>query len=143
MAVVIIRACDDVALARVLFTEYLKATIEETGLPNPEELPGVLEMMRRDIEHLPGPYVAPDGTILFAWLAEAPAGSVGVARVDERTAEIRRLWVRPTARRAGADGRRARSRRGARLPARRARRRAITGRGAGAVWWWAVEDLNL
>jgi ribosomal protein S18 acetylase RimI-like enzyme len=98
---VVVRACDDVALARVLFTEYLEGTIEETGLPNPEESPGVLEMMRRDIDHLPGPYVAPDGTILLAWSSDAPAGSVGLARIDEHTAEIRRLWVRPTARRAG------------------------------------------
>lgn len=96
-----VRTCDDVALARELFTEYLEGTIAETGLPNVEESPGVLEMMRRDIERLPGPYAAPHGTILVAWLADAPAGSVGLARIDERVAELRRLWVRPTARRAG------------------------------------------
>jgi hypothetical protein len=53
---VVIRACDDVALARVLFTEYLEGTLEETGLPDPEDSPGALEMMRRDIERLPEPY---------------------------------------------------------------------------------------
>ena len=96
-----VRPLDDVDLARQLFTEYLDGTIEETGLPNHEESPGVLEMMRRDIDDLPGPYVAPDGVLLVAWLAGAAAGSVGLARIDERTAEIRRLWVRPAARRAG------------------------------------------
>jgi ribosomal protein S18 acetylase RimI-like enzyme len=97
----VVLECTDVALARVLFTEYLEATIEETGLPDPDESPGVLEAMRRDIDDLPGPYVTPDGTILLARLDDAAAGSVGLARIDERTAEIRRLWVRPAARRAG------------------------------------------
>jgi ribosomal protein S18 acetylase RimI-like enzyme len=96
-----VHPCDDVELARQLFTEYLDATIEETGLPNPEESPGVLEAMRRDIDDLPGPYLAPDGVLLVAWHNGVPAGSVGLARIDERTAEVRRLWVRPTARRAG------------------------------------------
>ena len=92
---------EDVSLARVLFTEYLQATIEETGLPNPEESPGVLEWMRSDIEALPGPYVAPDGALLYARVGGEVAGSVGLARLDPTTAEVRRLWVRPPFRRGG------------------------------------------
>jgi ribosomal protein S18 acetylase RimI-like enzyme len=97
----VVSDCDDIALARRLFTEYLEATIEETGLPNPEQSPGVLEAMRSDIETLPGPYVAPDGALLVARLGDAPAGSVGLARLDETTAELRRLWVRAGYRRGG------------------------------------------
>lgn len=93
--------CADIALARVLFTEYLEATIEETGLPNPEESPRVLEWMRSDIDALPGPYVPPEGALLVARVGDAAAGSVGLARVDATTAELRRLWVRPSFRRAG------------------------------------------
>jgi putative acetyltransferase len=97
----VVTDCDDLPLARKLFTEYLEGTIEETGLPKPEESPGVLEWMRRDIEALPGPYVAPDGALLVASLDGAPAGSVALARIDDDRVEIRRLWVRPHARRAG------------------------------------------
>ena len=93
--------CDDIPLAQELFTEYLRATIEETGLPNPEQSPGVLEWMRSDIEVLPGPYVAPDGALLVAHVDDAAAGSVGLARLDATTTEVRRLWVRPPFRRAG------------------------------------------
>lgn len=98
---IVVTDCDDVALVQQLFTEYLDGTIAETGLPNPEQSPGVLEAMRLDITQLPGPYVAPDGALLVAWIGERPAGSVGLARVDEHAVEVRRLWVRHEFRRAG------------------------------------------
>jgi putative acetyltransferase len=93
--------CEDTPLARALFTKYLEATIEETGLPGPKESPAVLEWMRADIDALPRPYVPPAGTILLARAGDEPAGSVGPARLDDTTAELRRLWVRPPFRRAG------------------------------------------
>jgi len=98
---VVVAECTDLALARELFTEYLEGTIAETGLPNPEQSPGVLELMRLDIARLPGPYVAPDGALVVAWIGNDAAGSVGLARVDERAVEVRRLWVRHQFRRAG------------------------------------------
>jgi ribosomal protein S18 acetylase RimI-like enzyme len=97
----VVSDCDDILLARELFTEYLEATIEETGLPGPKESPGVLEWMRADIEALPRPYTAPDGALLVARVGDAPAGSVGLARLDASTTELRRLWVRPRFRRRG------------------------------------------
>ena len=97
----VVTECRDMALARQMFTEYLDGTIEETGLPNPDDSPGVLAALRRDIEQLPGPYVEPNGALLVASLDDAPAGSVGLARIDEHSVEIRRLWVRPGARRTG------------------------------------------
>lgn len=94
--------CTDLALARVLFTEYLEATIEETGLPNEQDSPGVLTRMRNDIAALPGPY-APEvgGALLAARNDGAVAGSVGLARIDDATVELCRLWVRPRHRRDG------------------------------------------
>jgi hypothetical protein len=62
----VVSDCDDIPLAQRLFTEYLEATFEETGLPNPQDSPDVLEWMQADIEALPGPYVAPDGALLVA-----------------------------------------------------------------------------
>ncbi len=93
--------CDDIPLARTLFREYLEATIEEIGLPNPEESPTVLAGMRADIDALPWPYVPPNGALLVARMGDAAAGSVGLARLDATTTELRRLWVRPSFRRAG------------------------------------------
>jgi hypothetical protein len=60
---VVVSDCDDIPLARVLFREYLEGTIEETGLPNPDESPTVLEWMRAEVDALPGPYVPPDGAL--------------------------------------------------------------------------------
>jgi ribosomal protein S18 acetylase RimI-like enzyme len=91
----------DLSLVRELFTEYLDATIAETGQPNPDDSPEILAGMRRDIERLPGEYVSPDGALLVAWVDDVAAGSVALARIDDARAEIRRLWVRPTFRRRG------------------------------------------
>ena len=97
----VVADCEDLPLARELFREYLEATIEETGLPNSLDSPGVLQWMEADIDALPGPYVEPEGTLLVACIGDDVAGSVGLARLDDTTAEIRRLWVRPQFRRGG------------------------------------------
>jgi ribosomal protein S18 acetylase RimI-like enzyme len=98
---VMVAECADLPLARRLFGEYLHATIAETGLPDPDGSPAVLAAMRREIERLPGPYAAPHGALLVASRADTAVGSAGLARIDEHRAEIRRLWVRPEARRRG------------------------------------------
>jgi len=98
---VVVSDCDDIPLARVLFREYLEGTIEETGLPNPDESPAVLEWMHAEVDALPGPYVPPDGALFVARVGDGAAGSVGMARLGTDTTEVRRLWVRPAFRRAG------------------------------------------
>jgi len=81
--------------AAVLVFEYMAATLAETGRAVPAgigELPAVLE---RECRNLPFVYRAP-GALFIADRGGQPCGCVGLARCSqERTAEIRRLYVRP------------------------------------------------
>jgi ribosomal protein S18 acetylase RimI-like enzyme len=85
--------CDDFPLARELFREYLYATQEETGYPRPGD--GIFEYLLTELDGLPGVYQPPDGALLLARVGDASAGSVGLARVDDTSVEMKRLWVRP------------------------------------------------
>jgi ribosomal protein S18 acetylase RimI-like enzyme len=84
---------DDDATALVF--EYMAATQAETGRAVPGgigELPAVLQRECRD---LPAVY-RPPGALLIAGHGSQPVGCVGLApRSDERTAEIKRLYVQP------------------------------------------------
>lgn len=51
-----------------------------------------------EIRALPGVYAEPSGAVLLAQLMGAPAGCVAIKPVDESTAEMKRLFVRPEAR---------------------------------------------
>jgi len=81
--------------AAALVFEYMAATLAETGRAPPAgigELPAVLE---RECRNLASTYRAP-GALLIADCGGQPCGCVGLARCsEERTAEIRRLYVRP------------------------------------------------
>ena len=81
--------------AAALVFEYMAATQAETGQPVPagiSELPAVLQRECRD---LPAVY-RPPGALLIAGHGGQPAGCVGLAPCPaERTAEIKRLYVRP------------------------------------------------
>ena len=68
-------------------------------------------------EHAAADFAAPDGAFVVGWEDGEPVACGGVIRYDETTAEIRRMYVAPSARGRGLS----------RAPARRAR-----GRGAGA-----------
>jgi putative acetyltransferase len=48
-----------------------------------------------ELEGLPAPYAAPDGARLLAYVDDEPAGCVAVRRFGTRTAELKRLYVRP------------------------------------------------
>lgn len=81
--------------ATSLVFEYMAATQAETGQAVPggiSELPAVLQRECRD---LPAIY-RPPGALLIASHGSQPAGCVGLAPCsDERTAGIKRLYVRP------------------------------------------------
>lgn len=81
--------------AAALVFEYMAATQAETGQPVPagiSELPAVLQ---RECHDLPAVY-RPPGTLLIADHGGQPAGCAGLAPCsDERSAEIKRLYVRP------------------------------------------------
>ncbi len=82
-----IAVADDVDLVRTLFREY------EAGL-------GVslcFQNFDEEVAQLPDGYDA----LLVAWLDGEPAGCIGVRRFDDRACEMKRLYVRPSARGAG------------------------------------------
>jgi len=51
-----------------------------------------------ELRDLPGPYAAPSGTLVLARSDGDVVGCVGVRPIDERTAEMKRLYVRPSGR---------------------------------------------
>jgi ribosomal protein S18 acetylase RimI-like enzyme len=84
-------AAADIDEVRTLFREYadsLGVDLEYQGFE--EELRG-----------LPGDYAPPSGMLLLARDADTPAGCVAVRRIDDRIAEMKRLFVRPAARGSG------------------------------------------
>ena len=87
--------------AAALVFEYMAATQAETGRAVPAgigELPAVLQ---RECRTLPAVY-RPPGALLVADHDGQPAGCVGLAPCSaERTAEIKRLYVRPAYRGTG------------------------------------------
>jgi ribosomal protein S18 acetylase RimI-like enzyme len=82
----------DLDAARRLFRAYAESLAFDLDFQNFEA----------ELDRLPGPYAAPDGTLL---LAEADDAAVGVVALqplaDEGACEMKRLYVRPGHRRAG------------------------------------------
>lgn len=57
-------------------------------------------LLESDVEHLQR-FFPPEGRLLLAYEDEAAAGCCGVQTIGPRTAEIQRMYVRPTFRRRG------------------------------------------
>lgn len=51
-----------------------------------------------ELDGLPGDYSPPGGCLLVAWMDGTPAGIVAYRRLDERTCEMKRLYVQARAR---------------------------------------------
>lgn len=80
---------DDV---RALFAEYAASLPFDLGFQGfGDELAG-----------LPGDYAPPRGRLLVARTAERSVGCVALRPLEDDTAEMKRLWVRPAARGTGA-----------------------------------------
>jgi ribosomal protein S18 acetylase RimI-like enzyme len=54
-----------------------------------------------ELAALPGAYARPDGLLLLATRDGQAAGCVALRRFDERSGEVKRLWVRPAFRTGG------------------------------------------
>ncbi len=55
----------------------------------------------RELDGLPGDYAPPDGALVIATVEDEPAGMVALRRLDANRCEMKRLYVRPSARRSG------------------------------------------
>jgi GNAT superfamily N-acetyltransferase len=84
---VVVATVSDVAEVRTLFEEYAAS------------LPFALDFQdfERELAELPGAYGPPRGALLLA----RGAGCVGLRPLDETTCEMKRLYVRPSARGTG------------------------------------------
>ena len=81
-----------------LFSEYTQMLKD-----NDPDFAGYLELQRYDDElaDLHHKYGEPDGRLYIAYLGEKSAACVGMKRQDERSCELKRLYVRPEYRRRG------------------------------------------
>jgi ribosomal protein S18 acetylase RimI-like enzyme len=51
-----------------------------------------------ELKGLPGSYAPPSGRLLLAFVADLAVGCIALQRVDDTRCEMKRLYVRPTAR---------------------------------------------
>lgn len=79
---------------RTVLGEYF-AHLAETW-PNPDP-----PRWQRELDGLPGKFARPSGRMLVAYADGAPAGVVALVDLGDGTCEVKRLYVRPAARRRG------------------------------------------
>jgi len=85
------RTTSDLATARDLFVEYaafIGIDLEYQGFS-------------AELANLPGKYAPPSGALLLAEVDGAAVGCVALRALDDRTVEMKRLFVRPAARGTG------------------------------------------
>jgi ribosomal protein S18 acetylase RimI-like enzyme len=81
----------DVESARALLLEYAGSLGFDLGFQG----------FQAEVRDLPGEYAPPRGALLIASEAGRPIGCVALRPLDRETCELKRLYVRPEARRTG------------------------------------------
>lgn len=79
---------DDIDIVRELFTEYGQSLGIDLSFQG----------FDRELATLPGSYAPPAGAVIVARQDGAACGCVAMRRIDERTCEMKRLYVRPACR---------------------------------------------
>ena len=82
------QSAKDIAIVRGLLREY-------------EQSLGVdlcFQGFERELRDLPGAYAPPSGRLLLVWADDAPLACVALQRVDAARCEMKRLYVRSSAR---------------------------------------------
>lgn len=81
----------DLREIRLLFTEYAASLGVDLSFQG----------FDAELEALPGKYAPPEGALLIAERGGEPCGCIALRRIDERTCEMKRLYVRPACRQLG------------------------------------------
>src|ERR1051325_10153105 len=79
---------EQIEAARELFKEYA------AGLA----IDMCFQSFDHELQTLPGKYATPDGRLLLAYDNEELIGCIALRKLDERTCEMKRLFLRPGAR---------------------------------------------
>ena len=82
---------EQLPMVRELFTEYA----------NSIEVDLCFQGFSKELAELPGDYAPPAGRLFVAYEANAPVGCVALRKIDEDICEMKRLYVRPSARGTG------------------------------------------
>ena len=81
-------SASDLESVRTLFREYADSLGVNLDYQGFEE----------EVRELPGKYAPPSGTLVLAFNDDELVGCVGVRPIDDETAEMKRLYVRPAGR---------------------------------------------
>lgn len=83
-----IATAEDVPIMRELFKEYVASIGIDLSFQD----------FNAELETLPGKYAQPEGAMILARRKGEPCGCVALRRIDARTCEMKRLYVRASAR---------------------------------------------
>ena len=77
---------------KMLFTEYTKMLVE-----NDPKFQEYLDLQNYDdeLDHLEAKYGLPEGRLYLLFCEGKAAGCIGLRKIDERSCEMKRLYVRP------------------------------------------------
>jgi putative acetyltransferase len=84
-ALIPVESPDHIEIVRSLFVEYQRAIGIDLCFQN----------FNDELANLPGEYTPPEGRLYMCHVGEIPGGCVALRKIDERTCEMKRMYVRP------------------------------------------------